>query len=843
MDEETAFTTVLDTNDVLLNIDVLFNDRTLSDYSLQSDSRAVGFGLLSAASNYDINNNLRPNPQGSYPDLGAFESEYGTVLTLGLTAQQVDGQAELDWLDFMGAYDYQIIRKNQSGVVLLDTVTNSASQTTFRDRSISASGTYTYIVSARNSNGEVIFTSEEVEISITVNPNHFIPYNLVSEVTLDTVRLTWNLEYDGSIGTLNLYKSINEGDFTLYKDGLSMNAVSIIDSSRIVGYDYSYKLSVTINGVEYEASNSTTANIESAISTQIVNENVIVNSPSIGDGTETSPYEIETLNHLLWLSQYVIYFRESHFILVNDIDLSASENWENESGFGFPSIRSFFGEFDGQNYEINNLYMVYNNAQFNNMYGFFGIVSGNAVIKNLSFNNSYVEESNSNRGNAFQWIGTLAGQVGEGTLVENVHVDNGVVIGHTGVGCLSGATHNATIRYSSTQCLTKGTTYVGGLIGWIRGQGGDFYQNYTLGQVMPRTTSTQATQMGGLVGRNEIGRISDSFSLAEVSGYDIVAGLIGTQTSSSAQAWRNYAANEITQTNNQLPYGLSQGGYHWSSIFDEEYSTTAISVNSRSRVEMFDIETYKELNQNSKIWSISEEDSSTTSTFIMTGGYPILRNNKDIYLIEDLSVANLIKDLNIQVVSKIRIDSAHLNYRFQISKTPSFEVIEIDTMARIAIIDQSYEMDVSSLERGEYYLRVKMDDGKMYSRWKTTTVDIYNLEVESLDLAEETLTNVISHEPIVLFSGGGNVRNNYHYQLANELGFTEGILFDSGVLEITSNDSIKIQSDLIDGENYLFRLKIGIDDFISPWDTLAFRMNSLPSEPILLPLTDRLVTK
>ena len=71
-------TGTLNWGDGNLNINPIFTDSENSDYSLSPYSQLIASGLLNSAPPVDITGGIRPNPSGSNPDLGAFESELGT---------------------------------------------------------------------------------------------------------------------------------------------------------------------------------------------------------------------------------------------------------------------------------------------------------------------------------------------------------------------------------------------------------------------------------------------------------------------------------------------------------------------------------------------------------------------------------------------------------------------------------------------------------------------------------------------------------------------------------------------------------------------------------------------
>ena len=60
----------------------LFIDVSNYDYRLSSSSSCIGAGSSSYGGFYDISNNIRPQPAGSNPDIGAFENPLGQPVTI-----------------------------------------------------------------------------------------------------------------------------------------------------------------------------------------------------------------------------------------------------------------------------------------------------------------------------------------------------------------------------------------------------------------------------------------------------------------------------------------------------------------------------------------------------------------------------------------------------------------------------------------------------------------------------------------------------------------------------------------------------------------------------------------
>ena len=150
--------------------------------------------------------------------------------------------------------------------------------------------------------------------------------------------------------------------------------------------------------------------------------------------------------------------------------------------------RPFVGKFNGNNYQINNLYIDSKDIE---LVGLFGYVSkSSAVISHLGL----AGELMSVIGDSYsRSTGALAGDVNDGALVAFSY----------SVGSVSGALG------------------VGGLIGALS-EGASLQNSFSLGTVTGLYEST-----GGLVGYIDSADISESFSTATVNGASPIGGFIG----------------------------------------------------------------------------------------------------------------------------------------------------------------------------------------------------------------------------------------------------------------------------------------------------------------------------
>ncbi len=173
----------------------------------------------------------------------------------------------------------------------------------------------------------------------------------------------------------------------------------------------------------------------------------------------------------------------SKYILMNDIDLSGT-NWTPISGFT--------GTFDGNGYEISNLYISIAQEEV----GLFADTSG--TIKNLGIINADVTLTNADNACA----GILAGR--SSGIINNCYAIGKVEVSHS-----------------------ESSYMVGGLIGYARS---DILNSYFSGSVTSNGSGTEGANCGGLVGMLSSGTIDKCFvkdaTLSDSnSGY--VGGLVG----------------------------------------------------------------------------------------------------------------------------------------------------------------------------------------------------------------------------------------------------------------------------------------------------------------------------
>ena len=251
-----------------------------------------------------------------------------------------------------------------------------------------------------------------------------------------------------------------------------------------------------------------------------------------GSGISGDPYQVSTLDHLLWIStnsgSWGAYFEQTA-----DISGSSTSSWNGGNGFSpiGNSSTKFTGSYDGQGFGISNLWISRTSTDY---VGFFGYLSG-ATIQNLGLNyaniygHDYVgilagRDENSNitacwtsewvDGN--EYVGGLIGATNASSTVTGCYLDYGYVMGVNYVGGLVGRNEGVVVNcytnVTSMNVLTY-SEYVGGLVGINSGTISCSKAHSVFSFENP--TQSECRYFGGFVGRND-GTINDCCASGDV---------------------------------------------------------------------------------------------------------------------------------------------------------------------------------------------------------------------------------------------------------------------------------------------------------------------------------------
>lgn len=266
-------------------------------------------------------------------------------------------------------------------------------------------------------------------------------------------------------------------------------------------------------------------------------------APSAGDGSSGSPYQIATWQNLYWISQnsseWDKYYIQTASINFSDAD-PAINTWDTNQGWtpiGVDITNSFTGSYNGQGYEIYNVWANRPNTNNVGLFGHVGNSSATTTIQNVHVRNTTIAGA---RGS-----GSLVGRVtgNSNTLIKRCSTFGGSVTGDGATGGLVGSNNsyvenpsnldahprieecyaNIDVYFSGNE--SAGKDKIGGLTGcnekgWIK-------NSYACGDVLTGTGSG-TTRVGGLAGCILIrGYIDHSYSTGAVSGGTYVGGCVG----------------------------------------------------------------------------------------------------------------------------------------------------------------------------------------------------------------------------------------------------------------------------------------------------------------------------
>ncbi|ACV13027.1 GLUG domain protein [Halorhabdus utahensis DSM 12940] len=247
-------------------------------------------------------------------------------------------------------------------------------------------------------------------------------------------------------------------------------------------------------------------------------------------------YEISNVDQLQCINEHGL---DEEYVLVDDIDASGTEHWNDGKGFdpigpeGHDSIsipeddpwETFSGEFDGNGHTIEGLYI---DRPSENYVGLFGATD-----------RPYDDVP-----------------VGYGSTVENVILEDVHVVGNMYVGGLAGQAGGEIINARAEGYVEADKQLVGGLIGL--GAHADIDNRIVAdvevvgGNVPSHLSGVQegnAKGIGGLIGRAAWGtEIATGYSTGDVTGPVNVGGIMGSSSLVDSEFEEMYSASTVTAT-------------------------------------------------------------------------------------------------------------------------------------------------------------------------------------------------------------------------------------------------------------------------------------------------------
>jgi|GEM_PF-1590888 len=406
------------------------------------------------------------------------------------------------------------------------------------------------------------------------------------------VTLTWGApNYDGgsSINYYNIYyKKSSDSSWTYYTNTSSGSVNFSVPSLIKRGISYDFKVTAINN---FGESSGATTSFE----------------------VPAAPiYSISTCQQLQDIS---IGDPQGTYNLTQDIDCSASRNWNSGKGFlplgngsDFMGRGVFEGTFNGNGHKIINLYedvesLTPGYEWASSLLGLFGVVE-NGSIANVSFVNPIII-SNAASNNYFPYIGVLGGSI-YNSAVTNAHVTGGSITVNTEIGVTSargaetggllGEADYSTIDQSSFQGSIDNVAttdngnynYVGGLVSYL-------YSSTVSNSYASTNITNGSAYVGGLSEYIDSSDISNSYVTGTIGlnlstqGYVYAGGMVGESYSTTYE-------NVFSNVGFLLPKSIDPNpgtsyGYYIGSLFgyDDGGNQTSTSYYDASSNELKNI--------------------------------------------------------------------------------------------------------------------------------------------------------------------------------------------------------------------------------------------------------------
>ena len=340
-----------------------------------------------------------------------------------------------------------------------------------------------------------------------------------------------------------------------------------------------------------------------------------------GEGTESSPYLIESAEHLAFLSYMVNKGIDTHglyFTLTTDIDLNGGEDqpwypigmgnrWFDDDGCDrsfdptFNIDNAFSGNFDGNGHTIYNLYV-----DGLDYAGLFGRVDNRhdegTTIENVIIENGYVNG---------RCCGGIVGEC-EGIVYITNCLNNAEIIGTDAAGGIVGRGGKA-IRNCSNSGHISGSLFSGGIAGTMTKE---ITECFNTGNI----TVTGYTA-GGIIGRKGGGNIVivNCYNRGDLSGDAIygIGGIVGLANGNLLDIRNCYNVGSVANDGGNVGglFGNDNVGY-----FDNVYYLNTCGGWgpgwNKTAEEMRDPAFVSTLNLDTDVWGFDEDN--------INDGYPIL---------------------------------------------------------------------------------------------------------------------------------------------------------------------------------------------------------------------------
>ena len=235
-----------------------------------------------------------------------------------------------------------------------------------------------------------------------------------------------------------------------------------------------------------------------------------------------------------------------------DTSTTRGDVWSTPGGFvPIGSIgANFTGSFDGLGHTISGLTI---NLPNTNYVGLFGYTAAGSIVQNVGLVGGSVIGDND--------VGDLIGYNDLGSI-SNSYATGSVSATNSGVGGLAGVNFGSITNSHATGSVS-GSNYVGGLVG-LNDTNGTITNSYATGSV-----NGTGFYIGGLVGFDNDSAVSNSYATGSVSGGTTVGGLIGSNYGSTLS--NSYSTGTVSGST----YTAGLVGFNFGTISTSYWNTSA----------------------------------------------------------------------------------------------------------------------------------------------------------------------------------------------------------------------------------------------------------------------------
>jgi len=315
----------------------------------------------------------------------------------------------------------------------------------------------------------------------------------------------------------------------------------------------------------------------------------------MGAGTVGNPFQITNCTQLQEMNDDLA----ANYALMNDIDCSATSGWNAGAGFipimGGDCITAFSGTLDGNDYSISDLF-INHDGQCTGLFGY----TDNATVSDLSLEDVDITTTN-------DYAGGLVGYCDDGTTITNVLV-TGTMTGQYNMGGLVGTYNGDSITDSGAAVTITGESNLGGLVGESDGA---ISRSYATGNI------SGYELVGGLIGSSGSSTISDTYATGNTNASGGTAG--GLAGFSGGTITNSYSTGSVAGLNNLGGLVGNNGDTVTDSFWDTQTSGQATSGGGtgKTTAEMKNITTFTDDGWDfTTIWNINGADNN---------GYPFFR--------------------------------------------------------------------------------------------------------------------------------------------------------------------------------------------------------------------------